>query len=105
MEKHRAAHDQWRDSLRNLPNFDSLWVLRPYDEKVAAHLAAVKGVIVTFATDGGEPRELFLEVGGSSCDRLPDPAPTQLVPNPACCDVVPSSDDSCMLGLTRVSLR
>lgn len=105
LEKHREAFEESRESFRNLPNFDSLWIFRPYDEQIAHRLSRVQGVIVTFRTEGAEPAELFLEVGGSSCDLIAEPAPTQLVLDPACCDVTPPSDDSCMLGLTRARLR
>jgi hypothetical protein len=123
IEKHREAYEERRESFRSLPNFDSLTALQPYDEQVASRLSRVQGVIVTFEIDDVaripvESREspaaswedssgrweLFLEVGGSSCDRLPDPAPTVLVQGFHCCDVVPSSDDSCLLDLQPASL-
>ena len=118
LEPHREAHERWREGYRSLPNFDSLYILRPYSEKVASRLERVNGVIVTFAVDGharipGEPvwqdldrperRELFLRVG-ASCDRLPEPLPTVLAVDSVCCDVMPSSDDSCMLGMKPASL-
>jgi hypothetical protein len=127
LERGREAHEAWAQPLRDkLPNGDRLWVLRPYDEKVANRLARVRGVIVTFAieslmsqsdaersaNDGTapvwkapavtRPLDYFLHIGGSSCDLLTDPAPTVIVEDNVCCDT--DSQDSCLLDLRSASL-
>lgn len=118
-----AALEPGRDSYEERATFYRNSVLshnknltRPYEEHVAARLSRVQGVIVTFLADGralisvdakspaaweeyAERRELFLRLDGSSCDRLPAPPPTVLAEDYVCCDVMPSGDDSCMLGL------
>jgi hypothetical protein len=122
LEKQRETHEQWAEPLRHVfENADRIFVLKPYDELIAHHLSRVQGVIITFQVDrqalvplGGTPeehweerseqRELYLQVGGSSCDLLSDSSPTLLVQESVCCDTDPPSADSCKLGLPRVSV-
>lgn len=123
LEPHRESHERWAQPLRDkLPNGGTLFILRPYDEHVSFRLNRVAGVILTFKVDGRalyptdfdtgseeprwqalaqpEQRELYLLRNGSSCERLPDPQPTVVILESVCCDVTPSTDDSCLLGLT-----
>jgi hypothetical protein len=122
----REAHERWAQPMRErLPNSDRLWALQPYDTIVADHLTRVQGVIVTFEIESkltlqgasqsspapawmalpqSERRTFFLDLGGSSCDLLPEPGPTVIALSPVCCDVTPPSQDSCMLELPAVSL-
>lgn len=120
LEKHRESHEQWAQPLRDtLPNSDQLTPLEPYEKKASDRLSRVKGVIVTFEADSmaripadakerpaaawedhSERREIFLQVGGSSCDQLPSSAePTVIAQEEVCCDVIPPSEDSCLLEL------
>ena len=126
LERGREAHEARVQPLRDrIPNWERMWALRPFDEKVAGRLARVRGVIVTFALeglmaqsdaekgaeDGTAPvwkapvirqSEYFLHIGGSSCDLLTDPAPTVIVEDDVCCDT--DSLDSCLLDLHSASL-
>lgn len=125
LEKHRESHERWAQPLRAaLDNADRITSLRPYDELIASRLDRVQGVIITFQVDsralvpsGGTPeapeeywedhseqRELYLHLGGSSCDLLSDSSPTLLVQEPVCCDTDPPSADSCAVGLPPVSV-
>jgi len=118
------GRDSYEDSAafyRNSPLSHIKNITKPYDEHVAFHLSRVQGVIITFAVgsralipvdakeapaaaweDHSERRELFLHVGGSSCDLLPDPLPTVLVQEKVCCDT--PSQDTCKLKLTPVQV-
>jgi hypothetical protein len=125
----REAHERWAQPMRDrLPDSDRLWMLQPYDTTVADHLARVKGVIVTFEIESKltlpagkgasqnssapawkalpqtERRTFFLDIGGSSCDLLPGTGPIVIAPRFVCCDVIPSSEDSCTLELPAASL-
>jgi hypothetical protein len=123
-----AVLEKDRDSYENMAAFYRTTVLshmenltKPYDEHVAFHLSRVQGVIVTFAVDSralipadaketppatwedySERREIFLQLGGSSCDLLPDPLPTVLLQESICCDT--PTRDSCKLGLMAALL-
>ncbi len=118
LEKQRGDYEERAAYYRNSPLSHVKNVTRPYDEHLVSHLSHVKGVIITFLIDGralipesakespaadwedhSERRELFLQVGGNSCNLLPDPPPTVLVQESECCDMDPPSQDSCKLGL------
>lgn len=120
LETRRHDYEERAAYYRNSPLAHVKNVTRPYDEHLQEHLRSVQGVIVTFLVDGralipkdaksqsvpwedhSERRELFLLVGGSSCDLLSDSSPTVLVDEAVCCDVIPSSQNSCMLELRQV---
>ena len=121
LEASRESHEAWAQPLRDhLENADRLWILRPYDEIVADHLAHIEAVIVTFAiedrleiqparhspawiaADGTTTEEFLLNVDSSSCDRAPIGPTIEIVPEFECCD--PGSTDSCRLHLQAASL-
>ena len=121
LEKDRDAYEERAAWYRTTPLAHLKRLTQPYDEHVAFHLSRVQGVIITFAVgsravipvdaketpsaawkDHTERRELYLELGGSSCDLLPDPLPTVLVQEYVCCDT--PSRDTCKLELQPVQL-
>jgi len=124
-EAGRENHEEQAQQLREtLPNADSLYVLRPFDELKADALEHVHGVIVDLVVDAElelppnanlpsaqevawkpsppTTRTFFLGIKSNQCDALPAIPHNLLLEDPDCCDG--GGGTSCTLHLLRVSL-
>lgn len=127
LELERENYDRMMQGFRGQIYTRAGQPIPTYDEVIASYLGRAQGVIVEFEIDAellvgrsgevptdpppiwrspsGLPKgELYLILGDSRCEALPDPLPELLLEKPECCDVTPPSTDACRLHRAQVTL-